>query len=308
MIVMSKSKSRACHAIASSAIGLAAVSGCAATASASHSTEGAVPISAAFYPLQFAVEQVGGARVHVASLTKPGGEPHDLELTPKDLATLTKAQFVVYEGGFQPAVDDAVKGLNADTRLDVAGAATLDIAASEGEGGHGQDPHFWLDPIRYATVGKAIGERLAKADPAHAQEYRSNAQAFAAKLNTLDQEFSTGLAKCTIKDLVTGHAAFAYLSARYGLHQDAITISPEQEPTAAQMRDVTNIIRKHGVTTVYSETLVSPAIAETVARETGAKLAVLDPIEGITKASAGTDYFQVTASNLATLKKGQDCS
>jgi zinc transport system substrate-binding protein len=308
MIVMSVFKTRAGYTIASCVVALAAVSGCGATASAPGSSEGALPISAAFYPLQFAVEQVGGARVHVASLTKPGAEPHDLELTPKDVATVTKAKMVVFEGGFQPAVDDAVKGLNAETRLDVAGAASLDIAAPEGEQGHGQDPHFWLDPIRYAAVGRAIGERLAKVDPAHAQEYRSNAEAFTAKLNTLDREFSAGLARCTIKDLVTGHAAFAYMSARYGLHQVAITISPEQEPTAAQMRDVTNVIRQDGVTTVYSETLVSPAIAETVARETGATVAVLDPIEGITTASAGTDYFQVMQSNLATLKKGQGCS
>lgn len=305
---MSKSLSRGGLAMTSCLLSLSAVSGCGATASAPDSPEDALPVSAAFYPLQFAVEQVGGTHVHVASLTKPGGEPHDLELTPKDLATLTKAKVVVYEGGFQPAVDDAVNGLSAETRLDVAGAASLDIATPEGEEGHGQDPHFWLDPVRYAAVGKTIGERLAKVDPAHAQEYRSNAEAFTEKLNALDREFSAGLATCTIKDLVTGHAAFAYLSARYGLHQDAITISPDQEPTAAQMRDVTNIIRKHGVTTVYSETLVSPAIAETVARETGATVAVLDPIEGITKASAGTDYFQVMQSNLATLKKGQDCS
>jgi zinc transport system substrate-binding protein len=320
MIVMTKIPAAALLTMTTAVLAMG-LSGCAAaTSSATAPSDGRLPVSAAFYPLQFAAEQVGGSRVRVTSLTKPGGEPHDLELTPKDLAGLNSAKAVIYEGGFQPAVDDAVKHLGSTTRLDISGAAKLDLPAAQKEGhgegetsagqapGHRQDPHFWLDPIRYAAVGEAIADRLAKVDPKHAQEYQSNAKAFTARLKALDRSYSTGLASCSIKDLVTGHAAFGYLAARYGLHQEAITISPDQEPSAAQMRVVTQDIREHGVTTVYSEVLVSPAIAETLARETGATVEVLDPIEGITSASNGTDYFQVMQSNLATLTKGQKCS
>jgi zinc transport system substrate-binding protein len=226
---------------------------------------------------------------------------------------------VVYERGFQAAVDDAVKNLDAGRTLDFAAAANLNLLLAAAEtaspsgsaSGHGtgqaRDPHFWLDPIRYAAVAQVIADRLAQVDPAHATLYRSNLVAFTARLHALDRQYSTGLASCTIKDIATGHAAFAYLAARYGLRQEAITLSPDQEPTPSQLRDVTQHIKQHGITTVYSETLVSPAVAETVAREAGAKVAVLDPIEGITSASAGDDYFQVMEANLATLVKGQEC-
>ncbi len=308
--------------VAVSALAIAMVASCGSGEGRDAAAGERLQVSAAFYPLQFATEQVGGDHVQVATLTKPGGEPHDLELTPKDVAALNSAALVVYQTHFQPAVDDAVGRLDSKAAFDVSSAADLDIAATEHEHEHagehaeegaahegGNDPHFWLDPIRYAAVGSAIAERLAALDPDHASDYRANAKAFSTKLHELDAEFKSGLTKCTSKDLVTGHAAFAYLAARYGLHQEGIAgVTPDAEPSAAEMQRVAEHVREEGVTTVYAETLVSPALSEAIAREAGAKVAVLDPIEGITAASAGTDYFEVMESNLATLKKGQGCT
>ncbi|MCE1178138.1 MAG: metal ABC transporter substrate-binding protein [Micrococcales bacterium] len=281
---------------------------------------GKVPVSAAFYALAYAAEQVGGEHVTVATLTKPGGEPHDLELTPKDVVDLGRAQVVVYQKGFQPAVDDAVASQGGATAFDVAPVAGLDLAAPEegheGESAdehaghdHGaQDPHFWLDPTKYATVATAVGERLAAADTEHAADYRANAKAFAAKLTALDGEFKAGLADCKSRDLVTGHAAFGYLAHRYDLHQVGIAgISPDAEPDAAQMKDLVAHVKEAKVGTVYAETLVSPALAQTIAKEGGAQVAVLDPVEAVTDKSAGSDYLEIMRSNLATLKKGQEC-
>ncbi|GAA2746252.1 zinc ABC transporter substrate-binding protein [Terrabacter aerolatus] len=288
--------------------------------SGADTSQGAVVTS--FYPLQFATQQITGGTVPVTVLTKPGAEPHDLELAPQDIATMTKARLVVYSDGFQPAVDEAMAEVQPSSVLDVADAARLTLTAAEEEGHAGEsaaqhgahdhsgnDPHFWLDPQRYADVAKAIGARLAEDDPAHAAAYDRNTAAFVAKLTTLDGELRTGLASCRSKVLVTSHAAFGYLAQRYGLEQHGITgISPEAEPSAAGLQQIADLVRKEGVTTIFQETLVEAHFAETVAGSTGAQVATLDPLEGITSSSAGTDYFEVMRSNLSALQKGLGCS
>lgn len=274
-----------------------------------------IQVAAAFYPLEYAVEQIGGNHVKVLPLTKPGSEPHDLELTPQQVVGLHKATAVVYEKGFQPAVDSAVAQLGKGVGFDVSPAANLDLRATaepgeaESSAGTGaKDPHFWLDPQRYAAVVTAIGADLAAKDPANASTYTANATTLVGKVKALDADFAAGLKDCTLKDIVTGHAAFGYLAQRYGLTQVAVSgISPDAEPTASAMARIVSTIRAQHVTTVYAETLVSPALVDTIAHETGAQVKVLDPIEGITSASAGTDYLQVMQANLATLRAGQQC-
>ena len=289
-------------------------------AAAGSTAGGTVSVVASFYPIEFAVQQVGGEHVAVTSLTKPGAEPHDVELSPQDVAKVAEAGLVVYAKGFQPAVDTAVDQEGSRHVFDVASVANLDLAAPpEAEEGGAQtaappdaaaakDPHFWLDPQRYAAVATAIGQRLGEADPANAATYTQNATAFTDKLGALDAEFRTTLASCARKHLVTSHAAFGYLSERYGFTQVPIAgLSPDVEPSAAQLAQVADFVKAHGVTTIYAETLVEPAFAETVAKSTGARLATLDPIEGLTSSSTGHDYLEVMRSNLATLKAGQGC-
>jgi zinc transport system substrate-binding protein len=292
--------------------------------------DGRLQVVAAFYPLEYAVSQIGATHVDLTRLTKPGAEPHDLELSPKQVATVARADLVVYERHFQPAVDAAVDGEAKDTAFDVSSAARLDLVAVEGghddPDGHGgetteehsdhadsgdvaRDPHFWLDPLRYADVGDAIAARLAATDKANAAAYQANARVFRASMTTLDTELRTGLRSCAVDELVTSHAAFGYLAEAYGLHQESITgLTPDAEPSPSAMAELTRSIRETGATTVYAETLVSEDVARTLARETGARLAVLDPIEGITTASAGRDYPTVMRANLRILRTGQECS
>lgn len=305
-------------------LSIAVVSAC-GTAGGRGADEGRLDVVAAFYPLQYATEQVGGQHVRVQGLTKPGAEPHDLELSPRQVATVAEADVVVFEAHFQPAVDAAVAQQAEQTAFDVSPAARLDLAAVEdghdhevGPGGeteaehaaHGAvDPHFWLDPLRFADVGDAIAGRLAARDPANAAAYRANAASFRASMTTLDGEFRAGLKSCSVDELVTSHAAFGYLAQTYGFHQESITgLTPDAEPSPAAMAELTRHIRETGATTVYAETLVSEDVARTLARETGARLAVLDPIEGITSASAGRDYPSVMRANLQVLRAGQECS
>ena len=250
-------------------------------------------VVASFYPLAFATEEVAPG-VPVENLTPPGAEPHDLELSPMDAAVIRDARLVLLLGhGFQPQLEDAAgSGDNVLRLLDTPG---LDLLPSG-------DPHVWLDPIRYAKIVERIGEAL---------DAQNAAQKLVARLEALDSEYRTGLANCERNEIVTSHEAFAYLAERYGLEQIPITgLSPEAEPQPADLARVVELVEERGVTTIYYETLVSPRIADTVARETGATTAVLDPIEGLTTAeiARGDDYFTRMRANLRALQEGLGCS
>jgi zinc transport system substrate-binding protein len=281
---------------------LAAPAGCGKRADAG----GRLPVVAAFYPLQFVSERVGGALVQVTNLTKPGAEPHDVELSPRQVARISDAKIAIYLHGFQPAVDDAIRQNAKRQGYDVSSAVTLLHSTGSAEG-HGTDPHVWLDPVRLAAIGDQLAERFAQVDPAHAADYTARAAGLHRQLTELDSEFSTRLATCRRRELVTSHTAFHYLADRYHLTQIGITgVDPEAEPSPRRLAEVAADARAHGTTTIFFETLVSPKVAETIAREAGANTAVLDPLEGLTDPAA--DYFSVMRSNLAALTTALGCT
>jgi zinc transport system substrate-binding protein len=257
-------------------------------------------VVAAFYPLAWAAEQIGGESFDVVNLTPPGAEPHDIELTPRQVDEVQSADLVLYLGsGFQPALEDALDGRDGPAVDLLAGQ---DLApAPEGENEVSFDPHVWLDPSRFVDMVGAIGSELDREDAAHDLEGR---------LRALDGEFESGLANCARHEIVTSHAAFGYLAKRYGLEQVALTgISPEAEPSPRGLEKLIDEVEESGATTVFFETLVSPKLAETVAREAGARTAVLDPLEGLTEdeLTAGADYVSVMRRNLATLRAALAC-
>ncbi|MEU8070790.1 MULTISPECIES: metal ABC transporter substrate-binding protein [unclassified Micromonospora] len=281
------------------------------------SEPGRVGVVAAFYPLQFLAERIGGDTVAVSNLTKPGAEPHDLELNPRQVGQIVDADVVVYLGGFQPAVDEAVEQNGGDRAFDVAGVTPLRDAAGghdhdhDGEAGHsdeggGKDPHVWLDPTRLATIGDRLAERLGKADPDHAADYTARAGALRTELTKLDTEYADGLRTCQRREVVTSHAAFGYLTERYGLEQIGISgLTPETEPSPQRLTEVAKEAREHQAGTIFFESRVSPKVAETIAREVGAKTAMLDPLEG---PPAEGDYLSAMRANLQTLRTALDCS
>lgn len=273
-----------------------ALSACGGSSGAGGKTE----VVAAFYPIAWAAEQVGGDTVAVRNVTRPGVEPHDAELSPRDVERIRSADVVLYFGsGFQPAVEDAVKGANGRT-VDLLAGQDLAPAVEE-EGELTADPHVWLDPVRYADLVRRIAEALGRSD---------EAAALLTKLETLDREFEQGLADCSRRELVTTHAAFGYLARRYDLEQIPLSgLSPETEPTPQALEKIVKDVRDSKATTIFFETLISPRLAETVARETGAKTAVLDPIEGLTEDASGRgeDYLSVMRTNLAALRRALGC-
>jgi zinc transport system substrate-binding protein len=256
-------------------------------------------VVANFFPVAEAVREVGGALVDVTNLTPAGVEPHDLELTSRDIDRIAGAALVFYVGsGFQPAVADAAKQRHLPT-IDVA-AGLLD----------GADAHFWLDPTRMAKAVDRVRAALARTDPAHRADFVRRASAYEAKLAALDAEYSATLSHCARHEIVTAHAAFSYLALRYGLAQHAITgVSPDAEPDPQRLAELSQLVTRDGVTTVFYEELVPRAFADTLAKDAHVKTAVLNPIEGLTKkqTQAGGTYLSVMRDNLAALAAALDC-
>lgn len=260
---------------------------------------GTTKVVAAFYPLAYAAEQAGGAAVTVENLTPAGAEPHDLELTPRAVGDILEADLVVYLGaGFQPAVAKAVRSRNGMS-LQFLGTRRSSILFETGTGAI--DPHIWLDPHRYAAIVREIGGALGRT---------SESANLVTRLNRLDREYRRGLGNCARREIVTSHSAFGYLAARYGLRQVPLEgLTPEAEPSAKAVQRLVGEVRRTHATTVFFETLVSPKLAQTVARAAGARTAVLNPIEGLTtnEIDGGENYFTVMRTNLRSLREALGC-
>lgn len=312
------------------------------TSGGSSSKDGKLTVMASFYPLQYLAEKIGGEHVSVSSLTPDGAEPHDLELSPKMVDSLSSADAVIYLAGFQSAVDEAIEQQAPKTVIDVSPAAELieagtdanhpsedeEDTADEAQSGQTEahdhdheghdheghdhhhdmstDPHFWLDPTRMAHAATLVGDKLAEADSAHADVYKANAKALAEELNTLSDTLVTKTSNCKVKTFVTAHTAFSYLADRTGLTQVGISgLDPESSPSPARLADIAQTAKEQGVTTIFTEALIDPKVAQTLADDLGITTAVLDPIESQTDASK--DYAATMNSNIDALTKALDC-
>lgn len=257
--------------------------------------DGRPTVVASFYPLQFLTERIAGDSVRVVNLTEPGTEPHDLDPSVQQIAELSDADLVLYVAGLAPAVDKAARENSGDRATDLTDAVDLDA----------DNPHFWLDPVRMQQAASAIEEQLAEVDPDHADEFRANLATLVGDLDDLDAAYTAGLADCTRTLVVTSHDAFGYLE-RYGLEFAEIAgLSPDAEPSPARIAELRDLITENGITTVFTETLISPKMAESLA-EGAVTTDVLDPIEGITDGSSD-DYLSLMRTNLAALQNANGC-
>ena len=301
-------------------------------------SSGKLKVAASFYPIQWLTQQIGGDHVDVSSVTPAGTEPHDFEISTKQIAELNKTKALFYVKGFQPSLDDAVGSLSDVSAVDLTKNVNLvhhegllehehgdkkdgEAKKEDGEKGHedgkehdhaeghdhgdAADPHFWLDPARMKRAADAIAAELSKKDPDHADAYKKNNEALQKKLDGLDKSFQTGLATCERRSIVTTHTAFGYLADRYKLSQVGLSgIDPESEPSPATLAKVKKYVQENGTTTIFTEELVSGKPAETLAKETNTVTAVLSPLES--KPEKG-DYQAAMTDNLTALKKALAC-
>lgn len=266
-----------------------------------HAEQRGVSVAASFYPLYDFAQRVGGTHVTVTNLTPAGAEPHDFEPAARTLVAAQEARLFIYNGGtFEPWTDKFAH--------DYTGTA---VRASDHISLHEGDPHFWLDPVYAQQIVRNITDGLVKVDPAHAADYRHNASKVIGQLQSLDSQFKQGLAQCSQHDIIAAHDAFGYLGRRYGFTIHGISgISPDEEPSAARLHDLADLVRQKQIGYVFFESLVSPRLADTIATETGAKTLVLDPLEGLSDADQkqGKDYFAVQRENLDHLRTALACN
>jgi zinc transport system substrate-binding protein len=264
-------------------------------------------VVASFYPLQYVAQRIVGDHAEVTNLTAPGVEPHDVELSPREVARISDASVVFYEKGLQPAVDDAVKNEGPAHVVDAADAVHLRHGDSSEDGD--VDPHFWLDPNLLAQAADAFTAEMSKADPDHAADFAAANDSLHRDLVALDGEYRAGLKNCTTRTLVVSHDAFEYLGSRYHLRVHSIAgLSPDAEPSAKHLAELADLIRTDKITTVFSERLASPKLADTLAGDLGIHTAVLDPIEGLTSSNKHDDYLTLMHANLKALREAGGCS
>ncbi len=279
-------------------IGFAVVIGACSSGSEGATSAPSHRAVAAFFPIAATLRALGGPALTVRDLTPPGVEPHDLELTTDDMDAILDAHLVVVMGrGFQPAVERAAR------HRDGGAVFVLDRLHS------GSDPHVWLDPLTMQRVVKLLATAVDRAFPAGRVALAARRARVDRELATLDGEYRAGLAHCDRSVVVTAHDSFGRLAARYGLRQEAIAgISPEQEPDPRRLADLADLVKRADVTTIFTESLVSPRVAQTLAREAAVKTAVLDPIEsprnGVTNFAG---YVSAMRRNLAALRTALGC-
>ncbi len=257
-------------------------------------------VAASFYPLYDFARQVGGDKVQVINITPSGMEPHDYEPSAKDLTRLLQSDVFVYNGVMEPWAAGFLQGYKGKV-----------VKASDGmELLGGSDPHFWLDPVLAEKIVRHVQRTLLEADPSNGDYYAKRAQDYILKLQKLDQDFSDAMASCTVQDVVVSHNAFSYAAKRYKFNILSIAgVSPEIEPSPARLAELTKIVKERQIKYVLFETLVSPRLADTIAKETGASTLVLDPLEGLRNEDQqqGKDYISVQRENLATLRRARAC-
>jgi zinc transport system substrate-binding protein len=275
----------------------------------SSAPDGKPLVVASFFPMYDFARQVAADRAQVISLVPPGVHGHDWEPSPQDVAQVRRARIFVYNGaGFEPWVDKLVKEAAGSATVVVAASAGLTVARTGADGG--TDPHVWLDPVLAKGEVDAIRAALERGDPAGTSAYEAKASAYAARLADLDGRFEAGLRDCARREVVVSHAAFGYLTRRYRLEQIAVTgLAPQAEPSPAALAAIVRTARERKVTAIFLEPLVSPKLAETLAREVGVRLLTLDPIEGVTRkeAAEGIGYLELMVRNLQSLREGLGC-
>ena len=278
------------------------------TCAGASSGAGTVDVVVSVFPLYHFVRRVGGPQVRVTLLVPPGTEPHDWEPAPADLVRVRSARLFVYNGaGFESWAERMVSEVRDRGPRVISAARGLASLVTNGQ----TDPHVWLDPLLAREQVEIIRAALGAADPEHGRVYDANAAVFSRRLLDLHERFATGLTQCSRREIVVSHAAFAYLARRYHLVQTPIikALAPDAEPNPADLAALARHARRAGVTHVFSETLVAPRLAETLAREIGARVLSLNPIEGLTKEeeARGLGYIELMDVNLRNLRTGLDC-
>jgi zinc transport system substrate-binding protein len=267
-------------------------------------------VVSSLFPLYEFALAVGGDKAEVSLLLPPGLEPHAWEPTASDLVAISQADlFLCVSENLEPWASDVVRGASQEgLKLMVATEA---IEPPDDKEARTRDPHVWLDLSYDQVIVERTAQALSSIDPENQEYYRENANAYKQKLRALDQRYTDALAQCRHRYVVLGgHSAFSYLARRYGLKEVPLYgVSADCEPTPRRVAEIVEIARELKVKYIFFETLVSPKLAEVVAREIGAATLVLNPGANMTKDqfSEGVTFLAILEENLENLRRGLEC-
>ena len=311
-----KALARVTGLVLASILAVSGLSGCKAAGGWGKDAEGKVKVMTTIYPMYDFAKRIGGEFVSVEMMVPAGTEPHAWEPSSKDMLKLESADLFIYNGaGMELWVEDLIKGVQNKDLVVLEASENVELIRldedheDEDHDDHGHhhgefDPHVWLSPLNAAIEMESIAAALSKIDPDHASEYSKNLEEARALCQELDNEMRDGLSGFDSKYLVVAHEAYGYLCQEYGLTQIGIEgVSAESEPDAARMREIIDLVNEYGIKCIFFEELVSPKVAETIAKETGCETQSLSPLDGLSQEEmdAGSDYFSVQKENLAAI-------
>jgi len=260
-----------------------------------------IKVVASFYPYYYFASQIGGSKITTVNITPSGAEPHDYEPTPLDILNIKSSQLLILNGKIEPWINK----INVDLQ-----DAKTQILILENAADKTSDPHTWLNFHQAQIQSREILKKLIAIDPQNQDYYTKNAQSLTDRLNSLDEQFHSGLINCELKNVITSHTAFAPLLSEYGITQVPIAgLSPDSEPSLKQMAQIANFVKENNIKYIFFESLVSPKLAQTIASETHARTLVLNPLEGLTpdQINSGKDYIIIMRENLTNLRIALQC-
>ncbi|MEI7604438.1 MAG: zinc ABC transporter substrate-binding protein [bacterium] len=259
-------------------------------------------IVTSFSPITELVKEIGKDKINLVNIVPSDIEPHDFEPKPQDIINIQESKLFIYNS----AIDKWTKTIKRNAELDTINLVTGSLITTN----NGIDPHIWLDPTLVKKQAESIASALSEIDPVNKDYYLNNLLSYSRKLDNLNSKYVQGLTNCKQRNIVTSHEAFGYIGKKYSINIINIAgLSPEEEPSAQKLAEIKNIINEKGINYIFFETLTSPKIAETLSQETGAKVAVLNPLEGLKEEekNSGKNYFTVMEDNLNILKQAMQC-
>jgi zinc transport system substrate-binding protein len=280
---------------------------------------GKLQVVTTLFPLYDFAKRIGGDQAQVSLLLPPGVEPHSFEPRPEDIVRVNHADLFIYTSRFmEPWAASIIAGLDQGKVGVVEGGSGIQLMpAPQGDhrehGEHGDehggmDPHIWLDLENARLIAGNILAAFVARDPAHKGYYEQNAAGLTKDLAALDQRYKETLANCPKKVFLHGgHYAFGYLARRYGLkYVSASAVNADAEPTPARLAELVKLMRSERLNYVYTEELLNPRVAETIARETGAKVLMLNAAHNLSRDDfqRGVSFIGIMEQNLQNLKAG----
>jgi len=275
---------------------------------------GSLVVYTSFFTMKDFASKIGGDKIKLYNIIPMGADPHDWEQTPSMISSLEYADVFIFNGaGIEHWVDKVLGTIRNQSLIVVEATAGIDLLEGSCENHdarvfhmHDSDPHVWLNPMNAKHQMQIIRDAFVQADPNNTDYYNRNFEYYAAELDKLDAEFRDALSGLQNKTIIVSHEAFGYLCDAYGLNQIGIAgLEPNTEPSPARMAQIIELVNLYEINVIFFEELASSRIVDTIARETGARTAVLSSIEGLTDAqvAAGDDYFSVMRQNLQVLKE-----